>query len=37
MAGNLRALGYETSDLSGNEMAKLHVSHMGGGRTPHVT
>ena len=33
----LRGLGYETVDLSGNEMAKLHVRHMVGGRTPHVT
>ena len=33
----LRELGYETVDLSGNEMAKLHVRHMVGGRTPHVT
>src|SRR5205807_5870654 len=32
----LRGLGYETADLSGNEMAKLHVRHMVGGRTPHV-
>ena len=32
----LRALGYETADLSANEMAKLHVRHMVGGRTPHV-
>jgi len=37
IANSLRALGYETSDLSGNEMAKLHVRHMVGGRTPHVT
>jgi threonine dehydratase len=37
IANHLRALGYETSDLSGNEMAKLHVRHMVGGRTPHVT
>jgi len=37
IADGLRALGYETSDLSGNEMAKLHVRHMVGGRTPHVT
>src|SRR5262245_19478562 len=36
MAKRLRTLGYETSDLSGNEMAKLHVRHMVGGRTPHV-
>ena len=28
--------GYETPDLSDNEMAKLHVRHMVGGRTPHV-
>src|SRR2546430_14870628 len=33
----LRGLGYETVDLSGNEMAKLHVRHMVGGGTPHVT
>jgi threonine dehydratase len=32
----LRALGYETADLTDNEMAKLHVRHMVGGRTPHV-
>jgi threonine dehydratase len=36
IANHLRALGYETSDLSGNEMAKLHVRHMVGGRTPFV-
>ena len=28
--------GYETADLSGNEMAKLHVRHMVGGRAPAV-
>jgi threonine dehydratase len=28
---NLRALGYETADLTGSEMAKLHVRHMVGG------
>jgi threonine dehydratase len=33
----LRGLGYETADLSANEMAKLHVRHMVGGRSPHVT
>jgi threonine dehydratase len=33
----LRDSGYETADLSANEMAKLHVRHMVGGRTPHVT
>jgi len=37
IASHLQALGYETADLSGNEMAKLHVRHMVGGRTPHVT
>ena len=37
IAKSLQALGYETSDLSANEMAKLHVRHMVGGRTPHVT
>jgi threonine dehydratase len=34
LAGRLNALGYETIDLSGNEMAKLHVRHMVGGRAP---
>jgi threonine dehydratase len=36
IVGRLVALGYETADLSDNEMAKLHVRHMVGGRTPHV-
>jgi threonine dehydratase len=36
LAAHLRAAGYETADLSGNEIAKLHVRHMVGGRTPHV-
>jgi len=36
LAARLRDLGYETADLSGNEMAKLHVRHMVGGRSPHV-
>jgi threonine dehydratase len=30
---HLRELGYETLDLSGNEMAKLHVRYMVGGRS----
>ena len=34
LAARLRDLGYETADLSGNEMAKLHVRHMVGGRAP---
>ena len=36
IASRLRDLGYETADLSGNEMAKLHVRHMVGGRAPGV-
>jgi threonine dehydratase len=36
LAAHLRAAGYETADLSGNEIAKLHVRHMVGGRSPHV-
>jgi threonine dehydratase len=36
LVSQLRALGYETIDLTDNEMAKLHVRHMVGGRTPHV-
>jgi threonine dehydratase len=36
LVGHLRAQGYETADLSSNEMAKLHIRHMVGGRTPHV-
>jgi threonine dehydratase len=36
LACRLRAAGYATEDLSGNEMAKLHVRHMVGGRTAEV-
>jgi threonine dehydratase len=36
VAEKLRAAGYATEDLSGNEMAKLHVRHMVGGRSPEV-
>ena len=36
LAARLRELGYETADLSANEMAKLHVRHMVGGRSPAV-
>jgi threonine dehydratase len=36
IASHLREAGYETADLSGNEIAKLHVRHMVGGRTPHA-
>lgn len=33
---SLRELGYETIDLTDNEVAKLHVRHMVGGRAPHA-
>ncbi len=33
---SLRAEGYETTDLSENELAKLHVRHMVGGRSADV-
>ena len=36
LAATLRARGYEATDLSANEVAKLHVRHMVGGRSPHV-
>jgi len=36
VAAALRAAGYETEDLSGNEMAKLHVRHLVGGRSAEV-
>jgi threonine dehydratase len=36
LAHELRARGYETLDLSDNEMAKLHVRHMVGGPAPDV-
>ena len=36
LATHLRGLGYETIDLSGNEVAKLHVRHMVGGHAPYV-
>lgn len=36
LAARLNALGYDTSDLTDNEMAKLHVRHMVGGRAPSV-
>jgi threonine dehydratase len=37
VAERLNAAGYETLDLSDNEMAKLHVRHMVGGRARDVT
>jgi threonine dehydratase len=36
LAETLRAMGYETVDLTDNEMAKLHVRHMVGGHAPEV-
>ena len=37
LTGVLREAGYQVLDLSGNEMAKLHVRHMVGGRAPQIT
>jgi threonine dehydratase len=37
LARRLHALGYETANLTDNEMAKLHVRHMVGGHSPLVT
>ena len=36
LAAVLNASGYETADLTDNEMAKLHVRHMVGGHAPEV-
>ena len=36
LAAALRAGGYETLELTDNEVAKLHVRHMVGGRSPEV-
>jgi len=36
LAEHLRSLGYETLDLSEDEIAKVHVRHMVGGRAPDV-
>ena len=36
LVGELRAKGYAVLDLSDNEMAKLHVRYMVGGRAPEV-
>jgi threonine dehydratase len=36
LAAELNAAGYQTLDLSDDEMAKLHVRHMVGGRAPSV-
>ena len=36
LAETLTARGYATTDLSDNELAKLHVRHMVGGRSPEV-
>jgi threonine dehydratase len=37
LAEELNQKGYEAVDLSNNEIAKLHVRHMVGGRAPDVT
>jgi threonine dehydratase len=37
LAGALDAAGYRTADLTDNELAKLHVRHMVGGRSPDAT
>ncbi|HEY1306015.1 MAG TPA: threonine ammonia-lyase, biosynthetic [Vicinamibacterales bacterium] len=36
LAAQLQSAGYETVDLTDNELAKLHVRHMVGGRAPEV-
>ncbi len=36
LAATLNAAGYRTVELTGNEVAKLHVRHMVGGRSPEV-
>ena len=36
LAAMLTARGYQTTDLTDNEMAKLHIRHMVGGRAPDV-
>ncbi|MEW6692932.1 MAG: threonine ammonia-lyase, biosynthetic [Pseudomonadota bacterium] len=36
LVGLLRERGYPVLDMTGNEMAKLHVRHMVGGRAPRV-
>jgi len=36
LASQLKGAGYETADLTDNEMAKLHVRHMVGGHAPGV-
>jgi threonine dehydratase len=35
-AAHLRAQGYGVLDLSGDEIAKLHIRHLVGGRAPHL-
>jgi threonine dehydratase len=37
LTGQLRAAGYTAVELTGNELAKLHVRHMVGGRSASVT
>ena len=37
LVAELQGKGYELSDLTDNEMAKLHIRHMVGGRAQQVT
>lgn len=37
LARRLRANGYPTQDMTDNEMAKLHIRHLVGGRAPNAT
>ena len=37
LLGQIEAAGYPVIDMSDNEMAKLHIRHMVGGRSPHVS
>ena len=36
LVGTLRKRGYETLDMTDNEMAKLHIRHLVGGRAPNA-
>src|SRR5229473_464314 len=37
VVANLRKSGYETLDMTDNEMAKLHIRHLVGGRAPNAS
>ena len=36
LMNTLRAAGYDTLDMTDNEMAKVHIRHLVGGRAPHA-